>query len=240
MEDGAVLYLDKVEQTIRSCDNLLLTWKTHGSPLGAWKVKEIMYRMISKTIDELEQWRDNSSTDDTLTSLSSIEKFLEKIEEMDSAILTEEEEAATEFPSILKLLIKKIKVAGNNPQTRQWWYEVMASRPPPLQKNEGKYREEILDRIEEGWQEEEWAIIMPQVVNEILQKNLTTTRNPIATRTSHAAEGIQWIRMEELGKALTTTCRAVRESTNEKQKMQGGYTRWQLLQIEQYGVHHSC
>ena len=107
-------------------------------------------------------------------------------------------------------------------------------------KNEEKHREEILDRIEEGWQEEEWAIIMPQVVNEILQKNLTTTRNPIATRTSHAAEGIQWIRMEELGKALTTTCRAVRESTNEKQKMQGGYTRWQLLQIEQYGVHHSC
>jgi len=186
VEDGAVLYLDKVEQTIRSCDNLLLTWKTHGSPLGAWKVKEIMYRMISKTIDELEQWRDNSSMDDTLTSLTSIETSLEKIKEMDSAILTEKEEAVTEFPSILKLLIKKIKIAGNDPQIRQWWCEVMTSRPPPLPKNEEEYREEILDRIEEGWQDEEWAIIMPQVVNEILQKNSTTTRNPTATRTSHA------------------------------------------------------
>jgi len=55
---------------------------------------------------------------------------------MDSAILTEVEEAATEFPSILKLLIKKIKITGNNPQIRQWWYDVMTSRPPPLPKNE--------------------------------------------------------------------------------------------------------
>jgi len=98
----------------------------------------------------------------------------------------------------------------------------MTSRPPPLPKNEEKYTEEILDRIEEDWQEEEWAIIMPQVVNKTLQKNLTTTRNPTATRTSHATEGIQWIRMEELGKAITNTCRAVRELTNKKQKMQGG------------------
>jgi len=130
---------------------------------------------------------------DTLTSLTSIETSLVEIKKMDSAILTEEEDAATEFPSILKLLIKKIKFAGNNPQIQQWWYEVMTSRPPLLPKNEGKHREEILDRIEEGWQEEEWVIIMPQVVNEILQKNLTTTRNPTGTRTSHATEGIQWI-----------------------------------------------
>ena len=95
VEDGAVLFLDKVEETIRACDNLLLTWKTHDSPLGDRKVKEFMYRMISKTIDELEQWRDNSSTDDTLTSLTSIETSLGEIKEMDSAILTEEEEAAT-------------------------------------------------------------------------------------------------------------------------------------------------
>jgi len=40
---------------------------------------------------------------------------------MNSAILTEEKEAVTEFPSILKLLIKKIKIAGNKPQIRQWW-----------------------------------------------------------------------------------------------------------------------
>jgi len=88
---------------------------THGSPLGDRKVKETMYRMVSKLIDELEQWRDISSTDDTLTSLTSIETFLEEIKKINSAILTEEEEAATEFPSILKLLIKKIKTVGNNP-----------------------------------------------------------------------------------------------------------------------------
>jgi len=105
-----------------------------------------MYTMISNTIDESEQRRDNSSTDDTLTSLTSIETSLEEIKEMNSAILTEEEEAATEFPSILKSLIKKIKIASNNPQIRQWWYDVITSRPPPLPKNEEKYREEILDR----------------------------------------------------------------------------------------------
>ena len=76
--------------------------------------------MVSKILDEIEQWRENSSTDDILTSLTSIETFLEEIKEMNSAILTEEEEAATEFPSILKLLIKKIKITGNKPQIRQW------------------------------------------------------------------------------------------------------------------------
>jgi len=236
VEDGVVLYLDKVEETIRACDNLLLKWKTHGSLLGDRKVKETMYSMIYETIDGLEQCRDNSSTDDTPTSLTSIETSLDEIKEMDSAILAEEEEAATEFPSILKLLIKKIKIAGNNPQIRQWWYDMMTSRPPPLPKNEEKYREEILDRVEEGWQEEEWAITMPQVIYEILQKKLTTIRNPTATRTSHATEGIQWIRMEELGKALTNRCRAVRELTNKKQKKQGGtrdrYTNSEQLEFE--------
>jgi len=58
---------------------------------------------------------------------------------MDSAILVEEEEAATEFPSILKLLIKKTRIFGNNPQIWQWWYKVMSTRPPPLPKK----REEI-------------------------------------------------------------------------------------------------
>jgi len=28
-------------------------------------------------------------------------------------------------------------------------------------KREEKYREEILDRVEEGWQEADWAITMP-------------------------------------------------------------------------------
>jgi len=63
---------------------------------------------------------------------------------------------------------------------------------------------------------------MPQVIYEILQKDLTTIRNPTATRTSHATEGLQWIRMEELGKALTNRCRAVRELTNKKQQKQDG------------------
>jgi hypothetical protein len=170
-----------------------------------------MYRTVSKTADELEQWRDNSSTDDTLTSLTLIETSLDENRVMDSAILVEREEAATEFPSILKLLIKKIKIFGNNPQIQQWWYEVMSTRPPPLPKNEEKHREEILDRIQEDWQGEEWAINMPQIANEILHQNLLTTRTPLATRASHEAEGIQWIRMEELGKALTNRCRAARK-----------------------------
>ena len=89
---------------------------------------------------------------------------------MNLAILREEEDAATEFPSILKLLIKKIKIAGNNPLTRQWWYDVMTSRPPTLPKNEEKYREEILDRVEEGWLEEEWTRTMPHLISELLQK----------------------------------------------------------------------
>ena len=137
---------------------------------------------------------------------------------MHHAILREEEDAATEFPSILKLLIKKIRIAGNNPLTRQWWYDVMTSRPPPLPKNIEKCREEILDRVEEGWQEEDWTTTMPQLISELLQKNFTFTRNLNPTRAPHAAEGVQWIRMEELGKALTNRCRAVRELPNKKQK----------------------
>ena len=110
-----------------------------GSPLGDRKIKETMYKMVSRILGEIDQWRENSSTDDTLKSLTSIETFLEEIKEIYFAILREEEEAATEFPSILRLLIKKIKIAGNNPQTR--WYDVMTLRPPPLPKNEEKHRE---------------------------------------------------------------------------------------------------
>ena len=90
-EDGLVFFLDKVEETIRACDNLLLTWKTHGSPQG----DQTMYRMASNILEETEQWGDNSSTDDTLKSLTSIQTFLEKIKEMNFAILREEEEVAT-------------------------------------------------------------------------------------------------------------------------------------------------
>jgi len=110
---------------------------------------------VTRILEEIEQWRENSSTDDTLSSLTSIETFLEEIHEMNHAILREEEDAATEFPSILKLLIKKINIAGKNPLIRQWWYDVMTSRPPPLPKNsEEKHREEILDCVEEVWLDE--------------------------------------------------------------------------------------
>jgi len=93
-----VFFLDKIEETINACDNLLLTWKTHGTPLGDRKVKETMYKTVSRTLEEIEQWKEDSSTDDTFTSLTSIETFLEEIQEMNHAILREEEDAATEFP----------------------------------------------------------------------------------------------------------------------------------------------
>jgi len=110
LEEGVLFYLDKLEEIMRACDNLLRTWRTHGSPVGDRKVREIMYR----TIDELEQWRDNSSTDDTLTSLNLIETSLDEIRDIDTAILKEEEEADIEFPSLLKLLITKTRIFGNN------------------------------------------------------------------------------------------------------------------------------
>jgi len=86
-----------------------------------------MYQTISKTADELEQWRETSSTEDTLTSLTQIETSLDKIRGMDTAILQEEEEVATEFPSLLKLLTKKTKFFGNNAHIREWWYEVITA-----------------------------------------------------------------------------------------------------------------
>jgi len=97
-----------------------------------------MYQTISKTADEPKQWRDNTSTEDTLISLTQIETCLDEIREIDTAILREEEDAATEFPSLLKLLAKKTRIFGNNAHTREWWYEVMSERPPPLSKSEEK------------------------------------------------------------------------------------------------------
>jgi len=82
----------------------------------------------------------------------------------------------------------------------------MTVRPPPLPKHEEKHREEILDLVEEGWHEADWAIAMPQTIHEILQKYSTSVRNSTVTRTSYLTEGIQWIRMEEVGKALTNRC----------------------------------
>jgi len=155
---------------------------------------------------------------------------------MNLIILKEEEDAATEFPSILRLLIKKISIAGNKTQIRQWWYDTMTLRPPPLPKHEGKHREEILERVEQGWNEADWAVTMPKVINEILHQYPISIRNPTVTRTSHATEGIQWIRMEEVGKALTKRCRAVRELPNKKKKKQvetrDRHTNSELLEFE--------
>ena len=88
------------------------------------------------------------------------------------------------------------------------------SLSPP--QNEEKHSEEILDRVEEWWLGEEWTRTMPHLISDLLQQNFTSTRNSTSTRVSHATEGIQWIRMEELGKAPTNRCRAVRELSNQK------------------------
>jgi len=55
VEDGVVFFLDKVEETIRACDNLLLTWRTHSTPLGDRKVKETMYKTVGRILEEIEQ-----------------------------------------------------------------------------------------------------------------------------------------------------------------------------------------
>jgi len=92
-----------------------------------------MLQTISKTADELEQWRENSKTEDTLTSLTQIETSLEVIKEMDAVIQLDEEEAAIEFPSILKLLTTTTRMFGNVTHIRGCWYEVMTESPPPWQ-----------------------------------------------------------------------------------------------------------
>jgi len=77
--DGVAFFLDKVEETINACDNLLLAWRTHSTPLSDRNVKETMYKTVTRIIEEIKQWRENLSTDDTLTSLTSIETFIEYI-----------------------------------------------------------------------------------------------------------------------------------------------------------------
>ena len=153
-----------------------------------------------------------------LRKSNSIETFLEEINGINLDIQKEEEDAATELPSLLKLLSKKITLSGNSSLTRKWWYEVMTSRPPPLPKNSELLRESILDRVEEGWQEEDWVTTMPKLICTLLQENPTSTRNLPPDRVSHAAKGVQWVRMEQLGKALTNRCRAVRELPYKKTK----------------------
>ena len=72
---------------MRACDKLLRTWMTHGSPQGDRKVKETMCHVISKMEYELEIKRDNTSTGETLISLTQIETSLDEIRDTDTAIL---------------------------------------------------------------------------------------------------------------------------------------------------------
>jgi len=58
VEDGVAFFLDKLEETINACDNLLLTCGTHGTPLGDRKVKETMYKTVTRILEEIEQWRE--------------------------------------------------------------------------------------------------------------------------------------------------------------------------------------
>ena len=78
--------------------NMENTWHTPGRPEG--KGNHVQ-KTVGRILEEIEQWRENSSMDDTLTSLTSIETFLEETKEMNFAILREEEDAAiplhTEF-----------------------------------------------------------------------------------------------------------------------------------------------
>ena len=62
-EEGVTYFLDKIEETIHKCDNLLQTWKAHGTPLGDRKVKELMWETANKILEEIDHWKDNSSTD---------------------------------------------------------------------------------------------------------------------------------------------------------------------------------
>jgi len=94
----------------------------------------------------------------------------------------------------------------------------MTARPPPLAKREEDDRKEIWERIEEGWQAEEWATHIPKIVNEILLWNLFNIRTPQAAWTDRAADGIQCICMEQIGKALTNRCRAVRKLSAKKRR----------------------
>jgi len=78
----------------------------------------------------------------------------------------------------------------------------------------------------------EWATSIPQMVNELLLQTLFTTKIPLVTVRDRAADGIQWIRMEELGKALTNRCRAVRKLSEKRRKTQMG-TRDRSINSEQ-------
>jgi len=71
----------------------------------------MIFEVIIKTSEEMEQWKENTSTDQTVISLieNASEISLENIKEMHVAIQIEDERAVTEFTSLLRLLVKKTK-----------------------------------------------------------------------------------------------------------------------------------
>jgi len=73
-----------------------------------------------------------------MTSLTLIETSLNEIREMDSAILREEDEAATEFPSILKLLIKKDQNFQKQPSDPGVVVRGDVNTNPPLSEKRGE------------------------------------------------------------------------------------------------------
>jgi len=79
-----------------------------------------MFKPISKTVDEFEQWRGTLHTQ--------VETSLNTINEMDAAIQLVKEEAATKILSLLKILTKKTTIFGNQTHIHDWWYKVMATR----------------------------------------------------------------------------------------------------------------
>ena len=95
-------------------------------------------------------------------------------------------------------------------------------QPPPLPLKEEHIRERILDRVEEGWLEEDWSSTMPRLLNDLLQEKFIPTSKLTTNRVSCTKKGVQWIRMEELGQALTNRCRGVRELSHKRQKNLSG------------------
>jgi len=96
----------------------------------------------------------------------------------------------------------------------------MATRPPPLSKREEKHRRDILELIEKGWVAGEWANHIPKIVHDILLRNLFETKISHSTWTNRAADGIQWINLEEIRKSLIDKTRAVRISNVKKRRIQ--------------------
>jgi len=84
----------------------------------------------------------------------------------------------------------------------------MNKRHPHLSNREEKQRGGILQLIDEGWETGEWAVHLPKIVHDIQLQYLFEHKN-FQIRIDEAADGIQWIRFEEIGKALTDRARVI-------------------------------